>query len=503
MVSVNNNLLKECFNLYGNQSLFNNYSKIANKYYKLYKENKDKKYSSDNQEKLRDDVKKWLFSQSIETRMKICTVENEFYGKSLYQMFLHTKFDKTMLFKPKLCFFNDEEDNNNQFSKNITNINNFNNFNTKIEDELIYPSNNSNIKLTRTNKAGKKKEAPKLGYSQSSLNEFKDEEIKYINFGNYFQFQSYRNFSLSEPSNNKNNYERQKMIDICTEELFNNIIFFSVHHRYFPDCFTLSPEFLLEKEKFENCFNNLGNAKCFCSLIQSHIIFGNNKNQKQYSYMFPDWFKNQNNNECLYSVTQYAIAFFEQVIMIKYLLNKYDKKLETYSLLDEQALNRFFADRKFAINYMKKNYNNENKINILKELEIENYYKKLSVNNEKMKYVKYFQCHYKKLNYDEKFRNNPYIIGSILENPYSNKHEEKFNKMKNIQRVNNNRNSSNNSELTLEDILNKLTDIIKNNDNVCFIDYLLFQNYHCLWKLEYFLQAELFEKLSNLIMEQN
>ena len=503
MVSVNNNLLKDCFNMYESQSLFSNYSKIANKYYKLYKENKDKKNNLDNQEKLRDDVKKWLFSQSLETRMKICTVENEFYGKIIYQMFLHTKMDKTMLFKPKPSFFNDDEDNNNQFSKNITNINNFN---TKEEDGLIFPSNNTNIKLTKTNKVGKKTEAPKLGYSQFSLKDFKDEEIKYLNFGNYFQFQSYRNFSLSEPNNNMKNYEKQKMIDLCTEDLFNNIIFFSVHHRHFPDCFTLSPEFLLEKDKFDNCFNNLGNYKCFCSLIQSYILYGNNKNQKQYSYMLPDWFKNKNNNECLYSVTQYTIAFFEQVIMIKYLLNKYDKKVKTYSLLDEQALNRFFVDRKFAINYMKKNYNNENKINILKELEVNNYYNNLINNNEKMKYVHYFRYNNKKLNYDEKYRNSPYIIGSILENPYSNKHEEKYNLMKNIQKPKNNKNSNNNSEITIEEIINKLTNILTNNDNICFIifvDYLLFQNYLYIWKFEYFLQAELFEKLSNLIMEQN
>ena len=505
MVSVNNNLLKDCFNMYGNQSLFSNYSKIANKYYKLYKENKDKKYNLDNQEKLRDDVKKWLFSQSLETRMKICTVENEFYGKTIYQMFLYSKLDKTMLFKPKPSFFNDDEDNNNQFSKNITNINNFN---TKEEEGFLFPSNNSNIKLTRTNKEGKKTEAPKLGYSQSSLKDFKDEEIKYINFGNYFQFQSYRNFSLSESNNNMRNYEKQKqkIIDLFTEDLFNNIIFFSVHHRHFPDCFTLSPEFLLEKDKFENCFNNLGNSKCFCSLIQSYIISGNNKNQKQFSYMLPDWFKNKNNNECLFSVTQYTIAFFEQVIMIKYLLNKYDKKIKTYSLLDEQALNRFFIDRKFAINYMKKNYNNENKINILKELEINNYYNNLMVNKEKMKYINYFRYNNRKLNYEGKYRNSPYIIENILENPFSNKHEDKFNIMKNIQRPKNNKNSNNNSEITVDEIINKLTNILTNNDNICFIcfiDYLLFQNYQCLWKFEYFLQAELFEKLSNLIMEQN
>ena len=152
----------------------------------------------------------------------------------------------------------------------------------------------------------------------------------------------------------------------------------------------------------------------------------------------PDWFKNNNNkindNECLHSVTQYAIAFFEQVIMIKYLLNNNDQNLKTYSLLNEQALNRFFDERKTAINYLKKHYNNENKINILKELEIENNYKNLMLNKDKMKYVNYFNNICKRVNRDDKFKNNPYVIENILENPYSNKSEEKYNKMKNIQK---------------------------------------------------------------------
>ena len=59
---------------------------------------------------------------------------------------------------------------------------------------------------------------------------------------------------------------------------------------------------------------------------------------------------------------------------------------------------------------MKKNYNNENKINILKELEIENHYKNLMMNNEKMKYVNYFKNLNRKLNHDDKFRNSPYHL---------------------------------------------------------------------------------------------
>ena len=499
MVSVNTSILKKCFSLYEDQSLYNNYSKLASKYNKL-KESKEKKLILDNQEKLREDVKKWLFNQSLENRMKICTVENELYGKILYQMILYNKIDRTMLFKPKPSFFGEDEDNN-QFSSNI------NNCNSKSEEGIIYPSNNTNIKLTRTTKYGKKIEAPKLGYSQSSLNDFKEEEIISNNFHNYFTFQSYRGkFSLNNSNNCANDNKRQKMIEESSDYLFNNIYFFSVHHKYFPDCFTLSPEFLLEKDKFDNCFKILGNHNYFCSLIKAKLIDNNNKMQKHYTYNMPDWFKNSNSrnddSECLYSVTQYAIAFFEQVIMIKYLLNKNEQNLKTYSLLNEQALNRFFEERKTAINYMKKYYNNENKINILKELEIEDGYNNLMINKDKMKYVNYFKGNRKRVNRDDKYKYNPYVLESILDNPYSNKSEEKFYKMKNIQKSKNNRNYYN-GELTIDEIINKLANILKNNDIIYFVDYMLFQNYICLWKIEYFLKSELFEKLLNLITEQN
>lgn len=43
MVSVNNSILYDCFNLYGDQSLYNKYSEIANKYNELYEKNKDNK----------------------------------------------------------------------------------------------------------------------------------------------------------------------------------------------------------------------------------------------------------------------------------------------------------------------------------------------------------------------------------------------------------------------------------------------------------------------------
>ena len=82
MVSVNNTIIKKCFQLYDDTSIYQNYSNIAYKYNKLLKDNKDKKSFQENPEKLREDVKKWLFSQSLESRLKICTVETSIMEKS-------------------------------------------------------------------------------------------------------------------------------------------------------------------------------------------------------------------------------------------------------------------------------------------------------------------------------------------------------------------------------------------------------------------------------------
>ena len=234
MVSVSNKLLQKCFELYDISSLYLNYSNIAYKYYKSYKEIKTKKIYQENSEKLKEDVKKWFFSQSLESRLKICTVENEFFGKILYQMIFHYILDRTINFKPKDSFFSDEEENSNeQFNKNISSINNLSNFN-KSEEKTT-------IKVTKTNKNGKRTEAPKLGYSQSSsINSFNNNEILQNNFGNYFTFFSSRgNYTLASSNNmySKINSDRVKMIENATDDFLKNINFFSVYHKYYPDCF--------------------------------------------------------------------------------------------------------------------------------------------------------------------------------------------------------------------------------------------------------------------------
>ena len=495
MVSVSNIILKKCFNLYDDSSLYANYSKIANNYSRQYKIIKDKKFSQENQDKLKEDVKKWLFAQSLESRMKICTVENELFGKLLYGMYFHSKLDKTMCFKPKSDFLVMEEDNNNNepFTKNINNLDNFN----KNKDEINYPKNNNDIKITKTNKNGKKTEAPKLGYSQSSLSEFSDEEILQNNFGNYFKFFSSRggSYTLATPNNYNNN---NNIKNSGVEDLFKNIIFFSVHHKYFPDCFTLSPELLNEKEKFENYFSFLGNKNYFSFYIQPKI-FESSKSQKEYGYMLPYWFKNNEQiEEIQHSAAQYALIFFEQVIMIKYLLNRNEKKIKYFSLLNEEAFEHFFKEREFAIDNMNKNYSKENKNNILNELNTNEYYQKVITDKYKMAYVNYFKLYRKNIDCER----SPYI-DSINYNPHSNKYEEQYNKINKITKPKNIKISRNtNSELTYEEMVIKLKNNLETKDNIYFIDYILFDNFVNLWKLESFFKGELFEKMSKLFHDK-
>jgi DNA polymerase sigma len=288
------------------------------------------------------------------------------------------------------------------------------------------------------------------------------------------------------------------MIEESTEYLFKNIFFFSVHHKYFPDCFTLSPELLNEKEKFENYFSFLGNKNYFSFYIQPKI-FESSKSQKEYGYMLPYWFKNNEQiEEIQHSAAQYALIFFEQVIMIKYLLNRNEKKIKYFSLLNEEAFEHFFKEREFAIDNMNKNYNKENKNNILNELNTNEYYQKVITDKYKMAYVNYFRLYRKNIDCER----SPYI-DSINYNPHSNKYEEQYNKINKITKPKNIKISRNtNSELTYEEMVIKLKQNLETKDNIYFIDYILFDNFVNLWKLESFFKGELFEKMSKLFHDK-
>ena len=430
MVSINNFILKKKFYQYEDKSSFSNYEKIAKTYNKIYYKLISKKFNNINKEKLRETVKKWFFTQSLENRIKISTVENEFFGKIIYQMYLYYQKDSTIKFMPKSILVTEDETE------------------MQLSEELL---NDSNLDI----------------YFQC-----KSERI-FINgiycSNDYFDYL---------PENNNNNH-----IDTFLKE----INFFSAHQRQSPDCFSLSPDFLLKEELFENSFRYCGNIDFFTSLI---IPFYNPE-KKIYGYKLPNWFEKDN----FYSISEYIIAFLEQNIMIKFLLDMGKTGGETiFSLINEQNLSRTFTDRNMIINYLEKNYNKSiKKSQLLNDININKIITNIYKNDKIMAKIFYFKNISKQYSCDcfygsvrEPLINNIYITSYDYDIPYINSSYGK-----------------NERELNAIRLKNKINELLERSDNIKFVDYLLFQNLNSIWKFEFFVNLDIIESVINLQNEIN
>ena len=442
-ILINPFLIKEILNSYSDSSSFTNYQKICRDYYKLYYKI-IKKFDNYSKDKLRNKVKHWFFNQSLENKLKICTVENEFFCQIIYQMYHYTQSDKTRK------------------------------FNLKTELTDVYELNNKNI--------------------------LKDYEFEY-----YFTSISEKDFSpYGNNYFNENNDDTKNSLLI--DQFINEIIFFSVHHKPFPDCFCLSPTFLLQEEKFNTTFNNFGNNDYFSSLIEPYY----NNEINIYSYKLPNWLSNSYKSS-FYSITQYIIAFIEQVIMIKFILNNYilyNNKKNNYnskentclfSLINDANLNRIFNDRKTLINYFNIKYKEENlKIQLIDDANIEKIFEGILNNNKIMNKIIYFKNFQRNKNYNGYgnpmliqpllgYNNNNYIYNTL----YDDIHLFLFN------------NTEDQNNYIKQKIKRKLIEVIERTDNITLIDYLLFKSFNGLWEFDFFINSELIEYILNKFNEQN
>ena len=437
-------IIKNTLSYYDDKSSFKNYENIAKKYNKIYNNlTKDKKFENLKGSKLKEEVKRWFFSLPLESRIKISTVENEFICKILYQMFNFYSKDSFNSFKIKELLYS-----NNDISYNQTN-NSINNIET---DDGIYPPNKPGvnmIKLTKEKK-NKKIESQTVVFNQDNLDNFSDEELINFNIGNFFLFRTEKN----EKMKNKNPIY-----------ILNNILFFSVHRKNYPDCMTLSPTFLLKEENFENCFR-IAQPYFFQELIKPDY----NSELKQYSYSLPSWI----NNEQYYYPIQYIFCFLEQTILIKFLLNynpnpgkkKNKNKISVHSLINEEYLESFFNNRKNVINYLNENYDMESRLNIFNGLiSIEELYN-LNINDKNKKnHIKFWK--------------------------------------KNTRNFSSFNNSIRNNTNSFSDIEKEIKEVLCSKGNIFFVDYLIFQNFDNLWNIKYFVKYSIFDKLIKLNIEKN
>ena len=457
-LSINPNLIKKILDSYSDSSAYSNYQQISHDYYKLYFK-VFKKYNNMTQDKLRLEVKKWFFNQSLESRIKLCTVENEFFSQIIYKMYLYSKSDKTMKFYIKPEFTDKSE---------------FYNQNNILDD---YNENNEDVDFE---------------------------------FENFFNCKSEKTFSLSNNYNllsgdiYTNEEEDDQKYNSSIDEFINEIIFYSVHHKPHPDCFCLSPYFLLKEERFDTTFNFLGNINYFSELIQPFYLNESNI----YGYKLPSWV----NNIYSYSITQFIFAFIEQAIMIKFLLNNYiyNNKKKNYnknneinasifSLINDENLNQIFLDRKTVIKYLNINYNDSNsKIDLINNSKLDIVLEKLLKNNNIMNKIAYYKNFKRKKNYDG-------FAGSMLVQPLLgiNSNNCIYNTLYDNVRTFLLNNPKEQNNFIINKIKSNIKDIIERTDNIIFVDYLLFQSFKTLWEIDYFINIEIIEYLINLFNEQN
>ena len=453
--SINPFLIKEILNSYTDSSSFSNYQKICRDYNKLYSK-LYKKYNNISKNKLREEVKIWFFNQSLENRIKICTVENEFLCQIIFQMFLLTKSDNTIKFYPKSELIDAYEIKNNIILNNLNDIN----------DSL----------------------------------EFK--------FETYFESKSEKSFCNSynlysgEIYNNAEEYNDKKY-NSRIDEFINEIIFYSVHHKPYPDCFCLSPCFLLKEERFDTTFNYLGNINYFYELIQPFDVGKNNI----YGYKLPYWLSNSQ----YYSITHYIFAFIEQAIMVKFLLNNYsiynnkknnnkNNKINNniFSLINDENLNRIFIDRKTVINYLNINYNSlDSKKELVNNAKLEKILDEILKNNKIMGMIADFKNFRRAKNYNG-------FAGSMLVQPLlginrNNIYNTLYDDIRSFLYYS----AEEQNNYIINKVKVNIYDIIERNDNIIFVDYLLYKNFKGIWEIEYFINLELIDYIINLFNEQN
>ena len=450
---INPFLLKESFSKYSDSAAFTNYQKIARDYFKLYSK-LIKKINNISGEQLRTKVKTWFFNLSLENRIKICTVENELFCNFIYQMFLRTKIDKSIEFYPKSELTEIGDLNSNNIYKNF------------IEETSSFEYNLDSYFMTKSDK-----------------------------YSSYFELNNYS--LLKDGIYGKDEKDKDYSINL-NGFITNDIKFFSVHHKPYPDCFCLSPCFLLNKERFDTTFVFFGNTDYFKNLIKPFY----NQEKNIYGYFLPEWFNHQLTN---LSITRYIIAFAEQSIMIKYFLNNYfinksnknNKNESLISLINDFDLNRIFLDRKTVINYFNLNYNDTNaKQKLLNETDIENIFGNVLKNNDINNKIIFYKNFQRNSNYNNSRQatlvqplldiNNNYIYNTFYD-------DMKMFLPNNLIEQNN---------YVIKEIKGNLFRTIEVSDNIGFTDYLLYQNIEGLWKNEYFIKFEIINHFINLFNEQ-
>ena len=460
-MNIETNLLREIFSKYDDKETYISYQKIAKDYKKAYDTIKNSKRTNnnstsnsppslsylinnptkENKERLREQIKTWFFSLPLESRLKIATVENEWICAIIYQMHLYITFsnDNSLIFKQKITPSLPLSD-----SSDIT------------EDGIIYPPNRPGVNFisvsrekknhtTETQTISFSQDETNNNYTNSSLfNEFNSNNT--YTFKNYFYCRSSRDNEL--PYNS-------------ISPLLGDIVFYSVHKKHHYDCFTFRPLFLLKRDYFDNCFQ-MRSSEHMTTLIEPIT------NGKVVSYAPPNWMRNNS----FYSLIDFVFACVEQAIVVKFVLSNVNSnnckrnKRVVHSMINEDVLDGVYVNRKNVIMFLNVNYKDTSRSALLE----------------------------RNINVKE-------VFDVVMKDEIKKNSIERWNKM--IQQCSYNEYKKYRKNKV--DVVEKQEMIEKmflTNDNVMFVDLLIFQNVFDVWKVESYVKEIIYEKLIQMNFEK-
>lgn len=225
----------------------------------------------------------WLFNQDEETRMILCSIENKKYTNTFYEIY---------------NFYI------NNISDNIT-------FKIKEEDS-------------------EDKDKFKIDYND-------------YNFNKYFNKKEYSESKKKQKEKEYNNIHYTFLNKILFYQCESPIEDFENYSSYF----TLSPDFLKDKNAFKKESNDIANNNFLKSPIQ---VKPDPKNKTNIIFDLPIWIQDSNDNQNYFTLAQYVLALVEQALSVRYILYNEAKNLK--EILSSVYLYDLFNKKKEILSYM-------------------------------------------------------------------------------------------------------------------------------------------------------
>ena len=261
-------ILKEQKNI--SNAVYDYHQSLAKRLYNSYNKMKSSNFLS---EKMKNNYSKkkiyeWLFDLDNKTKIKICSLYNDWLSKILLQLLAFYEYDNSKRFSPSEFYEDFYKKINPQF-----NVENFD-YKTKLKnfESNIIPEENYSF------------------FFEEKIPQFKDSKA------------------------NKN--------EIREENFLKELNFFSINN--LNDTLTIKFELWENKQKLQEYFDTFSN----CNIFTEPIVPIEHKNCNIYNFSFPDWVSYLN----CFSVPQLIVICFEQIISIYYQIYILDEVIPNFEI---------------------------------------------------------------------------------------------------------------------------------------------------------------------------